>query len=78
MTTTSSAQTNQTLVLSGIVELAASSGSLDQCARFGVLSFRPEWKDRRVYQAAVAGSFAAVTWGHVGLAVLAAKRRWKR
>ena len=44
----------------------------------GVLAFKPEWKDSRVYQAAVAGSFAAVTWGHVGLAVLAAKRRWER
>ena len=137
MTTTSSAQTNQTLVLSGIVELAAgaltgwpyalamndpdrigalgiqsvprlrqwhldlialgglsvlvgsavpdlprrvawplAAGAWTNANAFGVLAFKPEWKDSRVYQAAVAGSFAAVTWGHVGLAVLAAKR-WR-
>lgn len=139
MTTTSSAQTNQTLVLSGIVELAVgaltgwpyalamndpdrigalgiqsvprlrqwhldlialgglsvlvgsavpdlprrvawplTAGAWSNAHAFGVLAFRPEWKDSRVYQAAVAGSFAAVTWGHVGLAVLAVKRRWER
>ena len=139
MTTTSSAHTNQTLVLSGLVELAAgaltgwpyalamndpdrigalgiqsvpwlrqwhldlialgglsvlvgsavpdlprrvtwplAAGAWTNAHAFGVLAFRPEWKDSRVYQAAVAGSFAAVTWGHVGLAVVAAKRRWGR
>lgn len=139
MTTTSSAQTNQTLVLSGIVELAVgaltgwpyalamndpdrigalgiksvprlrqwhldlialgglsvlvgsavpdlprrvawplTAGAWTNAHAFGVLALRPEWKDSRIYQAAVAGSFAAVTWGHVGLAVLAAKRRWER
>lgn len=137
MTTTSSAQTNQTLVLSGIVELAAgaltgwpyalamndpdrvralgiqsvprlrqwhldlialgglsvligsavpdlprrvawplAAGAWTNANAFGVLAVRPEWKDSRVYQAAVAGSFAAVTWGHVGLAVVAVKR-WR-
>jgi hypothetical protein len=135
MSTTASAQANQTLVLSGIVELAAgaltgwpyalavnspdrigalgiqsvprlrqwhldlialgglsvlvgsavpelprrlawplAAGAWTNANAFGVLAFRPDWKDKPAYQAAVAGSFAAVTWGHVGLAVLATKR----
>lgn len=139
MSTTSSAQTNQALVLSGLVELAVgaltgwpyalavnnpdrigalgiqsvprlrqwhldlialgglsvlvgsavpdlprrvawplAAGAWTNAHAFGVLAFRPEWKDRPVYQAAVAGSFAAVTWGFAGLAVLATKRRWAR
>jgi hypothetical protein len=135
MNTTSRDQTNQTLVLSGILELAAgaltgwpfalavnspdrigalgirsvprlrqwhldlialgglsvlvgsavpdlprrvawplAAGAWTNANAFGVLAFRPDWKDKPAYQAAVAGSFAAVTWGHVGLAVLATKR----
>jgi hypothetical protein len=137
MNATSSAQTNQTLVLSGIVELAVgaltgwpyalavnkpdriralgiqsiprlrqwhldlialgglsvlvgsavpdlprrvawplAAGAWTNAHAFGVLAFRPAWKDSPVYQAAVAGSFAAVTGGYVGLAVLATKR-WR-
>lgn len=138
MTTTPSAQTNQTLVLSGLVELATgaltgwpyalavsdpdrigalgirsvprlrqwhldlialgglsvlagsavpdlprkvawplAAGAWTNAHAFGVLAFRPEWKDTRTYQAAAVGSFTAVTWGYVGLAALAA-RRWRQ
>ena len=137
MNTTSSAQTNQTLVLSGVLELATgaltgwpyalavnnpdrigalgiqsvprlrqwhldlialgglsvlvgtavpdlprrvawplAAGAWTNAHAFGVLAFRPDWKDSPVYQAAVAGSFASVTWGYAGLAVLATKR-WR-
>ncbi len=137
MNTTSSAQSNQTLVLSGIYELAVgaltgwpyalavknpdrigalgiqsvprlrqwhldlialgglsvlvgsavpdlprriawplTAGAWTNAHAFGVLAFRPEWKDSRVYQAATVGSFVAVTWGYAGLAVLATKR-WR-
>ena len=138
MNTTSSAETNQMLVLSGLMELAAgaltgwpyalavsdpdraaavgiqstsrlrqwhldlialgglsvlvgsavpdlprrvawplAAGAWTNANAFGVLVFKPEWKDSTTYQAAVAGSFMAVTWGYVGLAVVAAKR-WRR
>jgi hypothetical protein len=42
---------------------------------FGVLAFRPELKDHAVYKAAVAGSFISASWGFVGLAAVAWKRR---
>jgi hypothetical protein len=51
-------------------------GAWTNANAFGVLAFKPEWKDTTAYQAAVTGSFSAVTWGHVGLAVLAVKR-WR-
>jgi hypothetical protein len=41
---------------------------------FGVLTFRPELKEARVYKAGVAGSFISASWGFVGLAAVA----WKR
>jgi hypothetical protein len=41
---------------------------------FGVLAFRPELKDHRVYKTGVAVSFASATWGFTGLAAVA----WKR
>ncbi len=139
MNTTSSAQTNQTLVLSGILELAVGAltgwpyalavnnpdrvgalgirsvprlrqwhldlialgglnvlvgsavpdlprrvawpltvGAWTNANAFGVLVFRPDWKDSPVYKGAAAGSFAAVTWGYAGLAVVATKRWWGR
>ena len=52
------------------------AGAWTNANAFGVLAFRPEWKGSPVYQAAVAGSFVAVTWGYAGLAVLATKR-WR-
>lgn len=41
---------------------------------FGVLAVRPDCKDHPLYQAAVSGSFAAVSWSCVALAVRAARR----
>ena len=41
---------------------------------FGVLAFRPELKDHKLYRAGVAGSFISASWGFVGLAAVA----WKR
>jgi hypothetical protein len=38
---------------------------------FGVLAFRPELKDHRVYKTGVAVSFASATWGFNGLAAVA-------
>ncbi len=51
------------------------AGAWTNAHAFGVLAFRPDWKDSPAYQASVAGSFAAVTWGCAALAVLAV-RRW--
>jgi len=41
---------------------------------FGVLAFRPELVDHRVYKTAVGASFVSATWGFTGLAGVA----WKR
>lgn len=53
------------------------AGAWTNANAFGVLAFRPEWKDSPAYKAATVGSFAAVTWGYTGLAVVAT-RRWLR
>jgi hypothetical protein len=45
---------------------------------FGVLAFRPELKDHRVYKTGVAVSFASATWGFTGLAAVAWKRWLKQ
>jgi hypothetical protein len=52
-------------------------GAWTNANAFGVLVFRPEWKDHPAYRTAVVGSFAATSWGFCGLAVEGA-RRWLR
>lgn len=42
---------------------------------FGVLAFRPELVDHRLYKAGVGASFVSATWGSTGLAAVA-WRRW--
>lgn len=46
-------------------------GAWTNANAFGVLVFRPEAHDHRAYRAGVAASFAATTWGFVGLALTA-------
>lgn len=41
---------------------------------FGVLAFRPEFKDHPAYRAGVVGSFVSASWGFTGLAAVA----WQR
>lgn len=53
-------------------------GAWTNANAFGVLAMRPDWKDHPAYRAAVAGSFATVSWGTVALAVTAARRTFKR
>ncbi len=50
-------------------------GAWTNAHAFGVLVVRPDWKDHPAYRAAVAGSFATVTWSCSALVVLAARRR---
>jgi hypothetical protein len=42
---------------------------------FGVLAFRPDLVDHRVYKMTVGASFVSATWGFTGLAAVA-WRRW--
>lgn len=49
-------------------------GAWTNAHAFGLLAVRPGWKDQPAYKAAVAGSFATVTWGCGALAILAARR----
>ena len=49
-------------------------GAWTNAHAFGVLTVRPDWKDHPTYKAAVAGSFATVSWSCGALAVLAARR----
>ena len=44
---------------------------------FGILAFRPELVDHRVYKTAVGASFISASWGFTGLATVAWKR-WLR
>jgi len=52
-------------------------GAWTNANAFGVLVFRPEWKDHPAYRAGVAASFTATSWGFCGLAAEGAKRWWK-
>jgi hypothetical protein len=44
---------------------------------FGVLVARPELKGHPVYKAGAVASFATVSWGCCGLAVVGVRRRWR-
>lgn len=49
-------------------------GAWTNANSFGLLAFNPDADQHRAYQAAVATSFATVSWGCVSLAALAARR----
>jgi len=55
------------------VPLAA--GAWVNANAFGVLAFRPDLIDHRLYKAGVGASFASASWGFTGLAAVA-WRRW--
>lgn len=57
------------------VALPLAVGAWTNANAFGVLAFRPEWKDHPAYKAGVVGSFVATSWGFTGLAVEAWRRR---
>ena len=48
-------------------------GAWTNANAFGILAFRPGAQHHPVYRTAVAGSFAATSWGFIGLAVHAAR-----
>ena len=76
------------IALGGLTALAASAvpglprrvayplavGAWTNANAFGVLVFRPDAKDHLLFRVGVGGSFAATTWGFVGLAAVAARR----
>jgi hypothetical protein len=53
-------------------------GALANANAFGVLAFRPGPQEHPVYKAGVAASFIATTWGVIGLAAVAWRRRGGR
>ena len=52
-------------------------GAWTNANSFGVLAFRPELKEHRVYKATVIGSFISTSWGFTGLAAVAWRRWWR-
>jgi hypothetical protein len=52
-------------------------GAWTNANAFGVLAFRPELIDHRLYKAGVGASFVSTSWGFTGLAAVA-WRRWLR
>jgi hypothetical protein len=59
------------------VGLPLAAGAWVNANAFGVLAFRPELVDHRLYKAGVGASFVSTTWGFTGLAAVA-WRRWSR
>jgi hypothetical protein len=60
------------------VSVPLAMGAWVNANAFGVLAFRPELKDHRVYKTGLAVSFASATWGFTGLAAVAWKRWLKQ
>jgi len=57
------------------VALPLTVGAWTNANSFGVLVVSPDAKDHAAYRAAVAASFASVSWGWIGLLRLVAGRR---
>ena len=57
------------------VAVPLAAGAWVNANAFGVLAFRPDLVDHRVYKAGVGASFVSATWGFTGLAAVA-WRRW--
>ncbi len=57
------------------VAIPLAAGAWVNANAFGVLAFRPELVDHRLYKAGVGASFVSATWGFSGLAAVA-WRRW--
>jgi hypothetical protein len=57
------------------VALPLAVGAWTNANAFGVLAFRPELIDHRLYKAGVGASFVSTSWGFTGLAAVA-WRRW--
>lgn len=57
------------------VALPLAAGAWVNANAFGVLAFRPELIDHRLYKAGVGASFVSATWGFTGLAAVAWRRQ---